>query len=88
MWTQLSPFYNSLVKKHNESLGECVFSTSMGVRQGGATSCSMFTFFVDCIVDAVAASGPDGWLGNFHTLVQMDDTAIVATSHLKLIDKL
>ncbi len=48
----------------------------------------LFTFFVDCIVDAIAASGPDGWLGNFHTLMQMDDTAIVATSHMKLVDKL
>ena len=76
------------LKNTKSVIGEHVFSSSMGVRQGGATSCTLFTFYVDCIVQAISHSGPDDWLGLLHCLMQMDDTAVVATSRHKLIDKL
>ena len=69
-------------------IGTQHFSTSAGVRQGASTSCPLFTFFIDPTVDAVAADGPDGWLGNLHSLLLMDDTVIFATSRKQMEKKL
>ena len=69
-------------------IGESTFKATSGVRQGGCTSCSLFTFFIDCIIEAVSADGPDGWLENIHSLLLMDDTVIFATSRNKLQSKL
>ena len=70
------------------TIGSEQFSTSAGVRQGASTSCPLFTFFIDPTVDAVASDGPDGWLGDLHSLLLMDDTVIFATSHKRLDKKL
>ena len=51
-------------------------------------SCSLFTFYVDCIIQAISQCGEDGWLGTLHCLMQMDDTAVLATSRDRLINKL
>ena len=70
------------------SIGSSVFTSSMGLRQGGATSCSLFTFYVDEAIEALDRCGSDDWLGNLHCLMQMDDTAILATSRAGFVKKL
>ena len=69
-------------------IGSDTFLSSLGVRQGGATSCSLFTFYVDCLISALDAGGPDDWLEFLHCVMQMDDTAVVAASRTRLIEKL
>ena len=69
-------------------IGGSTFRSTLGVRQGGATSCSLFTFYVDCIIRTLDECGPDDWLGLFHCLMQMDDTAVVATCRSRFVDKL
>ena len=55
-------------------VGGETFSTFTGVRQGASSSCPLFTFFIDSTIEAIASFGPDGWLGNLHTLLFMDDS--------------
>ena len=69
-------------------IGKSIFQTSAGVRQGGNSSCPLFTFYVDPIIEAVGADGPDGWLGNLHILMEMDDSAILSTSRPRMQRKL
>ena len=69
-------------------IGSDTFISSLGVRQGAGTSCSLFTFYVDCLIDALDTCGPDGWLEHLHCVMQMDDTAVVAVSRQRLIQKL
>ncbi len=46
--------------------------------------CLLFTFFIKSNIDAIATSGHDGWFGNLHTLLLMDDTVILATSRKQM----
>ena len=84
-------FLNGIMASTQKSkgvIGQSSFEITSGVRQGGCTSCSLFTFFIDPIIDSVALDGPDGWLQNLHTLLLMDDTVIFCTSREKMISKL
>ena len=69
-------------------IGNESFNTCIGTKQGGATSCNTFTCHIDPTIEAVKAVGPDGWLGETHILLFMDDTVIFATSRNKLHQKL
>ena len=69
-------------------IGTCEFSSTKGVRQGSPTSCFLFTFYVDCLIKAIKATGDDGWLQSLHCLMQMDDTLVFATSRDKFVEKL
>jgi hypothetical protein len=51
-----------------------------GVKQGGPTRCPLFTFFIDETIGVINEFGPDGFLDDLHTLLLMDDTAVLATS--------
>ncbi len=57
-------------------------------QQGASTSWPLFTFFIESTIDAIATSGPDGLLGNLHTLLLMDGTVILATSRKQMQKKL
>ena len=69
-------------------IGESRFRTSQGVKQGGSTSCKLFTAYIDPTVDAVNTCGNDDWLGNLHILLLMDDTVVFASSRATLCQKL
>ena len=69
-------------------IGKEQFRASSGVRQGGASSCPVFTFFIDPTIEAISSTGPDGWLEGIHCLLLMDDTVVFATSREKLAEKL
>ena len=69
-------------------IGNTMFSTTAGVKQGGCTSCPLFTCYIDSTIEAISSVGPDGWLGKFHCLLLMDDTVLFATSRNKMIEKL
>ncbi len=70
------------------TIGREAFSANAGVRQGASISCPLFTFFIESTIDAIATSGPDGWLGNLQTLLLMNDTVILATSRKQMYKKL
>ena len=62
-------------------------STSIGVRQGAATSCILFIIYLDIMVRMINTVGDDGFLKSLHTLLLMDDTVLLATSRESLIKK-
>ena len=68
-------------------IGSREFQSTRGVRQGGPTSCGLFTFYVDCLIKAINNYGPDDWL-KISCLMQMDDTLVFAASRRSFIDKL
>ena len=70
------------------TVGGASFLASAGVRQGGLTSCSLFTFYINSTIRKLNELGPDGFLGNLHSLLLMDDTVIFATSRTSLRRKL
>ena len=64
-------------------------STSSGVRQGAPTSCLLFIMYVDKMIKMIKEKVPvDGFLGDLHALILMDDTVIVATSREMCLKKL
>ena len=65
-----------------------LFKSSIGVRQGGSSSCFLFTMFVNPLIRALKAHLPDGYLQDLHSLLLMDDTVIFATSFDKMQRKL
>ena len=69
-------------------IGQCNFTSTSGVRQGACTSCPLFTFFIEPTIQAISELGPDGWLGDCHSLLLMDDTVILATSRERMAAKL
>ena len=69
-------------------LGNVCFKSSMGVKQGAANSCSLFTFYINNTIRALKKFGTDGFLENLHCLLFMDDTVILATSRCALNKKL
>jgi len=83
-------FLNAL--KHSMTstgqIGKAQFTTTAGVKQGGSSSCNLFTAYIDPTIDAVKEFGPDDWLGHLQILLLMDDTIIFATSRLRLLAKL
>ena len=86
-----SKFLKALASSlHNSSgvIGSETFQATAGVRQGASMSCPLFTLYIEATVDAIASGGPDGWLGELHGLLLMDDTAVVATSRRRMEQKL
>ena len=69
-------------------IGDKLFTTGAGVKQGGSTSCNSFTSYIDPTIDAVKTSEPDGWLEDIHILLLMDDTVILASSRESMEAKL
>jgi hypothetical protein len=69
-------------------IGTETLDTYEGVRQGGPLSCALFTFYLDITTERVNQYGPDGYLGNLHSLLLMDDTAIIATTREAMARKL
>ncbi len=83
----LSAIANTL-KETDNIIGSKSFKATAGVHQGGATSCSLFTFYVNAIIRKVTKFGPDGFLYMVHLLMLMDDTVIFATSRWAMEKKL
>ena len=70
-------------------LKSATITSSIGIRQGAPTSCLLFVIYIDKMVRMIKEKvGIDGFLGNMHTLLLMDDTVIVSTSRHKMVEKL
>ena len=69
-------------------IGNEQFEATSGVKQGGCTRCSIFTFYIDETVRAVKQYGQDGCFNDLHLLLFMDDTVVFATSKIALQQKL
>ena len=69
-------------------LKQAVIEASKGVKQGAPLSCLLFCFYLDAMVRRICSFGSDGYLGNLHCLLLMDDTAVLATSRRACEEKL
>ena len=69
-------------------MGNEVVEAKRGVRQGGSTSCSLFTFYINDTIRAIDAFEPDGFLGHDHILLLMDDTVLLTTTRERMGQKL
>ena len=69
-------------------LGSEYFQSYRGAKQGAANSCALFTFYVNGTIQKLKEFGEDGFLGNLHSLLFMDDTVILATSREAVAKKL
>ena len=69
-------------------IGLETFDYINGVKQGGPTSGVLFTFYVNCTIESLKTFGVDGYLQNWHSLLFMDDTIVLATSRESLMQKL
>ena len=83
----LTTIVNSLTNTSGV-IGSESFQSTAGVCQGASISCPLFIMYVESTIDAVSSYGPDGWLGDLHSLLLMDDTAILATSRESMTRKL
>ena len=78
----------NMYKNTYNILNSITISTSSGVRQGAPTSCLLFIIYVDKMVKMIKDAVPvDGFLGDLHALLLMDDTVILATSREMCINK-
>ena len=82
----LKALQNSMIS--SGIIGDELFNTGSGVKQGGSTSCNSFTSYIDPTIDALNTTGPDGWLDDIHMFLLMDDTVILATSRENMTRKL
>ena len=64
-----------------------VIESSIGVRQGAATSCMLFIIYLDIMVKMIKRVEDDDFLKSNHALLLMDDTVLLATSRKKVIQK-
>ena len=69
-------------------LGDAFFDARAGVKQGGSSSSSLFTFYINLTIRKIAQFGVDAFLGLLHCLLLMDDTIIIATSQKAMQCKL
>ena len=83
----LGAIWNSL-KNTKNTLGGELFTSSAGIRQGATNSCSLFTFYINSTSDTIRGFEKDGHIENFHSLLFMDDTAVLATSQDDIQQKL
>lgn len=75
-------------KLQKTKIGAASFSSSAGIKQGSPISCTLFTFYLDHTVRAVKSFEEDGYLGDTHLVLLMDDTVILATSREAMSIKL
>ena len=65
-----------------------VFRTFSGIRQGAASSATLFIDFIDDLVDYLESRcQPEPLLGKLHCLLHADDTILVSTSRALFIQK-
>ncbi len=83
----LSAIANTL-KNTDNIIGSKSFKATAWVCKGGATSCSLFSFYVNAIIRNLKEFGPHGFLYMVHLLMLMDDTVIFATSRRAMEQKL
>jgi len=76
------------LKNTRSLLNTVLIDSSMGVRQGGSSSCFLFTLYVNPLIRKLKQLNPDGYLHDLHTLLMMDDTVIFATSRDAMNEKL
>ena len=72
----------AMYKSTKHVFKSCVINAKRGVKQGGSSSGLLFVIYMDCLTKLIrdAHPGDDGYLGSLHSLMLMDDTAILASS--------
>ena len=64
------------------------FFTSSGIRQGAKSSAKLFIYFIDGLIQSLKANcSPEDVLGDLHSLLHADDTAIVSMSEKLFVKK-
>ena len=66
MWYEILLAVRDSIKHYTGLISQETFKVNSRVRQGGCSSCPLFTFFVDCTIDVICSMGPtlptaDSW---------------------------
>ena len=69
-------------------LKTAIINSKIGIKQGGSSSGLLFILYMDVLAKMLKAACPnDGFLDPLHSLMLMDDTAILATSRENLLKR-
>jgi hypothetical protein len=69
-------------------LRTAIITANIGVRQGSPSSCFLFTMVVNNLIrNLKQRCPPDGFLGQLHSLMLMDDTVILSTTKQGAVEK-
>ena len=69
-------------------LRTAIITANIGVRQGSPSSCFLFTMVVNNLIRSLKQRcPPDGFLGQLHSLMLMDDTVILSTTKQAAMEK-
>jgi hypothetical protein len=77
-----------MYKNTKNILKTAIINSKIGVKQGGSSSGLLFVLYMDVLAKMVREVCPhDDYLGSVHSLMLMDDTALLATSRDTLLKR-
>ena len=77
-----------MYKSTKNLLKTAIITSKIGIKQGGSSSGLLFVLYMDALAKMVKAACPnDGYLDPLHSLMLMDDTALLATTRENLLKR-
>ena len=78
----------AMYKSTKNILKTAIINSKIGIKQGGSSSGLLFVLYMDVLAKMLKAACPnDGFLDPLHSLMLMDDTAMLATSRENLLKR-
>ena len=78
----------AMYKSTKNILKTAIINSKIGIKQGGSSSGLLFILYMDILAKMLKAACPtDGFLDPLHSLMLMDDTAILATSRENMLKR-
>ena len=78
----------AIYKSTKNILKTAIVTSKIGIKQGGSSSGLLFVLYMDALAKMLRDACPnDGYLDTLHSLMLMDDTAILATSRQNLLKR-
>ena len=69
-------------------LKTAIITSKIGIKQGGSSSGLLFVLYMDALAKMIKQACPnDGYLDSLHSLMLMDDTALLATSRESMLKR-
>ena len=78
----------AMYKSTKNILKTAIINSKIGIKQGGSSSGLLFVLYMDVLAKMLKTACPnDGFLDPLHSLMLMDDTAILTTSRENLLKR-
>ena len=78
----------AMYKSTKNILKTAIINSKIGIKQGGSSSGLLFILYMDALAKMIKDACPDDdYLGSIHSLMLMDDTALLATSRETLLKR-